>query len=181
MRKSLIAGLVLALATASPAFAKEHHGDNWGGGGGGGGGGWGSFGTGTLQGTYIFEVSGFADDGKPGGAGILGTLTFDGAGGVTGDVTLTEADSGQNSCDDKISSGGKYTVTSGSIAPGTGTLVLPLTEGSINFNLVIPSPSGKSALALESDKTTPLGVEICGQPINTMVLKGHLKRVDCDN
>lgn len=172
MRKSWIAGLALALATASPAFAKGHHG-NWGGGGD-------SFGTGTLQGTYIFEASGFADDGNPGAAGILGTLTFDGKGGVTGDVTLTEADTAQNSCDDTISSGGSYSVNGGDTAPGTGTLTLPLTDGSINFNLVIPSLSGKSALALESDKAELSGVKICGQTINTMVLKGHLKQIGCD-
>jgi len=172
MRKIWVAGLALALATASPALAKGH-GHGWHKGGG-------SFGTETLQGTYIFEANGFADDTKPGGAGILGTLTFDGNGGVTGDVTLTEADSGQVSCDDSFTSGGSYTVNSA--APGTGTLTLPLTAGAINFNLLIPSPSGKGALALESDAApfAPGSVMICTQSMTTMVLKGHLKRVESE-
>jgi len=175
MRKSLIAGLALALAAASPAFAKGGHHHGWGGGGGD------QF---QLEGTYVFEASGFANDngnsGNEGEVAALGYLTLDGGNITGGTLTLTTDDNEPQpfTCTEGVGTGGKYSVT-GSSAPGTGTLTLVLgnsSSGTLNFQLIVPGPDGKVAQVLESDTT--LSVSICGQSINSMVLKGHLRRVD---
>lgn len=183
MKRQLVAGLALALITASPAFAghsgKVHStavfGDE------GGEGDDGTFSLATLNGTYIFQASGSLNNGSVATADILGTLTFDGAGGVVGNLTMTAADGGQFSCGNMFSSGGSYTLPAPASGPGLGTLVLPLTTGSINFNLVVPSPDGRSADAIESDNGALVsGTTFCTTTPKTMVLKGHLTRVGGD-
>lgn len=176
MKKGLLVGLAIALMASTNAFAGHGHGHGPKHSGDG-------FSAGTLNGTYLFEASGFGNDGSPGEVGVLGTLTFDGTSAVTGNLTMTAADGGQFSCTQTIA-GGTYSVT-GTTPPGTGTMTLPMSGGgSVNFALVIPNPSGKWADALESDSTggiTGLPVTCGSATINTMVLKGHMRLVPQDN
>ena len=113
MKKIWLAGMAFALAVASPALAGtrtpqrqplERDGDDGGGD---------TFSAATLNGTYVFEASGFADDGKVGEVAVLGTLTFDGVGAVTGNLILTRGDNAQNSCADTFTTGGTYSFTGG--------------------------------------------------------------------
>jgi hypothetical protein len=180
MKRSLIAGIALALITATPAFAghsgRTHStavfGDE------GGEGDDGTFSLATLNGTYVFTASGSLNNGSVANADILGTLTFDGNGGVIGNLTMTAADGGQFSCSNMFTAGGSYTLPAPASGPGLGTLVLPLTAGSINFNLVVPSPDGRSADAIQSDNGSLVaGTTFCTTTPKTMALKGHLTRV----
>ena len=181
MKRGLVAAIALALTVATPAFADHHgkvhstsvFGDE------GGEGDDGTFSLATLNGTYIFQASGTLNNGSTATADILGTLTFDGNGGVIGNLTMTAADGGQFSCGNMFTSGGSYTLPAPASGPGLGTLVLPLTTGSINFNLVVPSPDGKSADAIESDNgALTAGTTFCTTTPKTMALKGRLTRVD---
>jgi hypothetical protein len=179
MKRGLIAGMALALMTSTPAFAGHHHT------GSGGTAHWasessegddGTFSAATLNGTYIFEANGFMNDGTPGSVALLGTLTFDGVGAVSGNLTMTAGDGGQFSCSNTFT-GGTYTLPTPVSGPGLGTLVIPATSGVINFNLLVPSPEGKRAEAIDSENTKPTAV-ICTAPaLSSMVLKGHLTRV----
>lgn len=184
MKRGLLAGLGLALMMATPAFAGPRHakhgvtawgvesseaGDD------------GTFSAATLNGTYVFEASGFVNDGSPGSAVILGTLTFDGAGGVTGNLTMTAADGGQFSCANTFTTGGTYTLPTPASGPGLGTLVLPMTTGSLNFNLLVPSPEGKRAEAVESDTGVPVATFCTAPALNSIALKAHLTRVGGDD
>jgi hypothetical protein len=195
MRKTWIAGLALALATASPALAAHHHGashhstSNWSDDGGGG-----SFSAGTLNGMYVFEGAGFADDGKPGEVAVLGTLTFDGAGGVGGNLIFTRGDNAQFSCNDTFSGNATPSSTTGSYAlqssgpPGTYTMQIPLvptgtpatnSAGTINFGILVPSQEGKRGDVIETDSGSLKGVIICdGNNVTSMTLKGHLKQLE---
>lgn len=181
MKRALVAGIALALIAATPAFADHHgkvhstaiFGDESGEGDDG------TFSLATLSGTYIFQASGTLNNGSTATADILGTLTFDGAGGVIGNLTMTAADGGQFSCANMFTTGGSYTLPAPASGPGLGTLVLPLTTGSINFNLVVPTPDGKSADAIESDNSALVaGTTFCTTTPKTMVLKGHLTRTN---
>jgi len=178
MKKMWLAGMALALAVGSPALAgtRHHSISHWSEDGGDGGG---SFSAATLNGTYVFEASGFADDGKLGQVAVLGTLTFDGIGAVTGNLILTRGDNAQNSCADTFTTGATYSFTGGSGAPGLYTMHIPMTTGSINFGLLVPSPEGSKALAIQSDNGLLVSVVVCGSPgITSMVLKGKLHRID---
>jgi hypothetical protein len=180
MKKIWLAGMALALAVGSPALAgtRHHSVSHWSDDGGDGGGGDDSFSAATLNGTYVFEASGFADDTKPGEVAVLGTLTFDGIGAVSGNLILTRGDSAQNSCPDTFTTG-TYSFTGGPSAPGLFTMQIPMTAGSINFGLLVPSSDGGKALAIESDNGLLVGVTVCGVPgITSMVLKGKLRRLD---
>jgi len=74
---------------------------------------------------------------------------------------------------------GTYTLPAPVSGPGLGTLVLPLTTGSINFNLVVPSNDGKSVDAIQSDTGSLVaGTTFCTTTPTTMALRGHLTRVD---
>ena len=177
MKRIWLAGMALALAVGSPAlaFARHHSVTKWDDGGGAGGG---SFSAATLNGTYIFQGSGFADDGKAGEVAVLGTLTFDGVSAVAGNLILTHGDSSQNSCNDTFTAG-TYSFTGGSGAPGQFTMQIPFSTGNINFGLLVPDPEGHSALAIQSDNGTLAGVTVCGSAsITSMSLKGKLKRLD---
>lgn len=184
MKRGIIAGVALALITSAPAFAGTHHSRT----GAGGTAHWandagegddGPFSPATLNGTYIFEASGFMNDGAPGSAVVLGTLTFDGVSAVTGNLTVTAGDSGQWSCADTFTAGGSYTLPTPASGPGLGTLVIPgAGGGSINFNLLVPSTEGKSADAVGSDNSAPSAILCPTMPgLTSMVLKGHLTRV----
>jgi hypothetical protein len=136
----------------------------------------GTFSAATLNGTYIFEANGFMNDGTPGAVAVLGTLTFDGLGGVGGNLTMTAGDGGQFSCANTFTTG-TYTLPAPVSGPGLGTLVIPAGTGVINFNLIVPSSEGKRAEAIDSENTKPTAV-ICTAPaLSSMVLKGHLTRV----
>ena len=192
MRKGWILGLGLLLAASGPALAssRPHSVSTWEGDDQGGSDG--SFSAATLTGTYEFEASGFADDGKPGEVTVLGTLAFDGTSAVTGNLIFTRGDTAQWSCADAFTTG-TYTVTPGTTAPGLGTLQFPLTGGGnagvINFGLLVPSAEGKKAQVIETDsgnfgQTTPPipALTICGAPnITSMVLKGSLHRLGGDD
>jgi hypothetical protein len=180
MRKLWLAGVALALASTPPAFAhggRSHSTSGW-----ANWGDWGDWGfsTATLSGSYVFEASGFADDGKPGEVAVLGTLTFDGTSSVTGNLIFTRGDNSQYSCADSFTSpAGTYSITSSNSAPGLYSMTIPLAgtgnTGSINFGLLVPSPNGKSAQVIETDNGSLPSVQICGTPgITSMVLKGHL-------
>jgi hypothetical protein len=180
MKKGLLAGMALALMIATSAFAGHHPGkggtSHWTEGDGEGDDG--SFSAATLKGTYIFNASGFMDDGAVGSVGVLGTLTFDGIGAVSGNLTITAGDTGQWSCADTFTTG-TYTLPAPLSGPGLGTLVIPeAVSGVINFNLVVPSPEGKKAEAVESDNGPPSAILCTGVPaLKAMVLKGNLSRV----
>ena len=179
MKRGLIAGIALALMTATPALAAHHRTGT------GGTAHWansssegddGTFSAATLNGTYIFEANGFMNDGTPGSVALLGTLTFDGVGVVSGNLTMTAGDGGQFSCANTFTTG-SFTLPTPVSGPGLGTLVIPAGAGAINFNLIVPSPEGKRAEAIDSENGTPTAV-ICGAPaLTSMVLKGHLTRV----
>jgi hypothetical protein len=174
--------MALALITATPAFAghgakHSHSVTSWGSESGEGDDG--VFSLATLNGTYVFKASGTLNNGAAATADILGTLTFDGLGGVIGNLTMTAADGGQFSCNNTFTVGGTYTLPAPVSGPGLGTLVLPLTTGSINFNLVVPSNDGKSADAIQSDTGSLVaGTTFCTTTPTTMALRGHLTRVD---
>jgi hypothetical protein len=177
MKKIWLAGMALALAVGSPARAgtRHHSISHWSDDGGDGGD---SFSASTLNGTYVFEASGFADDGKTGEVAVLGTLTFDGISAVAGNLILTRGDNAQNSCADTFT-GGTYSFTGGPGAPGLFAMQIPMTTGSINFGLLVPSLEGGEALAIESDNGLLVGVVVCSSPgITSMVLKGKLRRLD---
>jgi hypothetical protein len=112
------------------------------------------------------------DDGAVGSVGVLGTLTFDGIGAVSGNLTITAGDTGQWSCADTFTTG-TYTLPAPLSGPGLGTLVIPgAVSGVINFNLVVPSPEGKKAEAVESDNGPPSAILCTGVPaLKAMVLK----------
>jgi hypothetical protein len=184
MKRGFLAALVLAMIIATPAFARSHHSRHgiaeWGSAGSDSGDD-GTFSAATLNGTYVFEASGFVNDGSPGSAVVLGTLTFDGAGGVTGNLTMTAADGGQFSCANTFATGGTYTLPAPASGPGLGTLVLPMTTGSLNFNLLVPSPEGKTAAAVESDTGVPLATFCSAPALNSIALKARLTRVGRDD
>lgn len=175
----LLAALAALLIGTSPGFAhRDHSVADW-----GSGTGWsgdGGFSAATLTGTYVFQASGFADHSGPGQVSILGTLTFDGVSAVTGNLIVTAANSGQFSCADTFTTGGSYTITASSTAPGLGTMVIPLTTGSINFALLVPRSFGNQANVLESDNGALSGVSACGLTLNSMALKGDLKWLPSD-
>jgi hypothetical protein len=194
IKQTWIAGLALTLAAASPALAGSHRssshhstsswsdasdGDD-------------TFSLGTLNGQYVFEASGFADDSKPGEISVLGTLTFDGNGNVTnGNLIMTHGNSVQASCSDTFDIGGTGGVPSGSGTytfnnpggtPGLYSMVLPIFNtstqtGSLNFGILIPSPEGGSAKVIETDNGSLTNVQICGTPITALDLKGSLRPV----
>jgi hypothetical protein len=171
--------MALMLAMASPALAggRHHSVTRWGDGGDDGGGG-DTFSAATLNGTYVFEASGFADDGKVGEVAVLGTLTFDGVGAVAGNLIVTHGNSSQNSCNDTFT-GGTYSLTGGPGAPGLYTMQIPLSTGVINFGLLVPSAEGRGALAIESDNGALVSVTACGSlGITSMSLKGKLRPLD---
>jgi len=164
MKKGLLVGLAIALMASTSGFAHGHgpkHGSG--------------FSAGTLNGTYLFEASGFGNDGSPGEVGVLGTLTFDGTSAVKGDLTLSLADTSLgDTCNDTFTNG-SYTVT-GTSAPADGTMILPMSStatpptDSLTFALEIPSQSGKGAAVLETDVTLS-GVSICKESMRSLVLK----------
>jgi hypothetical protein len=173
-----IVGLAFVLSAAAPALAgrRQHSVSNWGHEDSSGNG---SFSAATLNGTYVFDASGFADDGKPGEVSVLGTLTFDGTSAVTGNLILTRGDNAQFSCADTFTTGGSYSFTGTGTAPGLYSMVLPLTggsnTGSLNFGLLVASADGNRAKVIETDNGSLAGVVICGTPgITSMVLKGSL-------
>jgi hypothetical protein len=197
IQKTWIAGLALALATASPALAGRHTSthstSSWEEDEGGGDN---SFSVGTLNGTYVFEASGFADDGKVGEVSVLGTLTFDGAGGVpNGNLIVTHGNSVQSSCSDTFDIGGaggfptgngSYTFNNPGVSPGLFSMVLPLVpnpaatppvvnSGSLNFGILVPNADGGHGQVIETDNGSLSGVSICGTAITSMDLKGSLK------
>lgn len=180
MHKTWIAGLALLLVSASPVFAghaRTHSLSDWADEGGGDD----TFSAGTLNGTYIFQATGFADDGKPGEVAVLGTLTFDGVSAVSGNLIFTRGDNAQFSCNDTFANG-TYSITSAT-PPGMFNMMIPLTggssTGSINFGLIVPSPDGIRAQAIETDNGSLVGLTICGAPaVTSLVLKGSLRVVD---
>jgi len=174
--KCLAAGLLLAIATTSNAFAGHHHNfgppTTW-----KGGGCWngdGGFSAATLNGSYVFEATGYATNGTGDGQlSILGTLTFDGVSAVTENLIVTASDGSQFSCA-LTATTGSYTIASSSSAPGLGTLNLPTTDGSINFAVLVPRSAGVTADVIESDGSFT-GVSICSFNPVAMVLRGNLK------
>jgi hypothetical protein len=57
-------------------------------------------------------------------------------------------------------------------------MILPMTTGSINFNLLVPSTEGETADAIQSDNGSLAGgTTFCTTTPTTMALKGHLTRV----
>lgn len=177
MRKTWLMGLVLILFAASPALAghsRTHSLSEWSDESGGDD----TFSAATLNGTYVFQASGFADDGKTGEVAVLGTLTFDGVGAVSGNLLFTRGDNAQASCNDTFTTG-TYSITSAA-GPGLFNMMIPLTggssAGSINFGLLVPSPDGNRAQAIQNDNGTLMGLTICSAPgITSLVLKGSLK------
>ncbi len=129
-----------------------------------------------LAGPWVLELSGFDlnDSSHSGEIGALGVLKFNSeAGTLTGTVNFTSADSGgdQAACSETVSG------TDQVASDGTGTLSITFSDlgtssGTLNFNLVRPSPGGTQVDLLESDSGT-LSLTICGESINTIVLKGH--------
>ena len=94
MKRGLLGAMALALITATPAFAghgakHSHSVTSWGSESGEGDDG--VFSLASLNGTYIFKASGSLNNGAAATADILGTLTFDGLGGVIGNLTMTAA------------------------------------------------------------------------------------------
>jgi hypothetical protein len=182
MKRELLGAIALALVTATPAFAghgakHQHNVTSWGSESGEGDDG--VFSLATLNGTYIFKASGSLNNGSAATADILGTLTFDGLGGVIGNLTMTAADGGQFSCNNTFTVGGTYALPTPVSGPGLGTMILPMTTGSINFNLLVPSTEGKSADAIQSDTGALVpGTTFCTATPTTMALKGQLTRVD---
>jgi hypothetical protein len=200
IQKVWIAGLALALATTSPAFAgqkggKSHSTSSWGDEGEGDD----SFSLGTLNGTYVFQASGFADDGKVGEVAVLGTLTFDGAGGVAnGNLIVTHGNNVQASCSDTFDiagagglpvGNGTYTFNNPGGTPGLFSMVLPLVpnpaaippvvnSGSLNFGILVPSADGHNGKVIETDNGSLSGVSICGMAITSLDLKGSLKALN---
>ena len=177
MKRIWLAAMALVLTVGSPALAhaRHHSVTHWSDDDEGGGG---TFSAATLNGTYIFEGSGFADDGKAGEVAVLGTLTFDGVSAVAGNLILTHGNSSQNSCNDTFTTG-TYSFTGGSSAPGQFTMQIPFSTGNVNFGLLVPDPEGGKALAIESDNGTLVSVTVCGSAgITSMSLKGKLKRLD---
>ena len=200
IQKTWIAGLALAVATASPALAGHHGGkshstSSWGDEGDGDD----SFSVGTLNGTFVFQASGFADDGKAGEVSVLGTLTFDGAGGVpNGNLIVTHGNSVQASCSDTFDiagagglpiGNGTYTFNNPGGTPGLFSMVLPLVpnpaatppvvnSGSLNFGILVPSADGHHGKVIETDNGTLAGVSICGVSISSMDLTGSLKALN---
>jgi hypothetical protein len=201
IQKTWVAGLALALATASPALAGHHGGkshstSSWEEDEGGGDD---SFSLGTLNGTYVFEASGFADDGKAGEVSVLGTLTFDGAGGVpNGNLIVTHGNNVQASCSDSFDivgaggfpiGNGTYTFNNPGGTPGLFSMVLPLVgnpsatppvlnTGSLSFGILVPSADGHHGKVIETDNGTLASVSICNVPISSMDLKGSLKALN---
>ncbi len=200
IQKTWIAGLALALATASPALAGHHGGrshstSSWGDEDEGDD----SFSVATLNGTYVFQASGFADDGKVGEVSVLGTLTFDGAGGVpNANLIVTHGNSVQTSCSDTFDiagagglpvGNGTYTFNNPGGTPGLFSMVLPLVpnpaatppvvnSGSLNFGILVPGPEGHNGKVIETDNGSLSGVSICGTAITSLDLKGSLKALD---
>jgi len=119
----------------------------------------GVFSLATLNGTYIFTASGSLNNGAAATADILGTLTFDGLGGVIGNLTMTAVDGGQFSCNNTFTVGGTYTLPTPVSGPGLGTMILPMTTGSINFNLLVPSTEGKPRM-----QSSPTMVHLPSEP-----------------
>jgi hypothetical protein len=181
MRKTWIAGLALILLAASPALAgraRTHSLSDWSDDDGGGDN---TFSVATLNGTYVLEASGFADDGKTGEVAVLGTLTFDGVSAVAGNLIFTRGDNAQFSCNDTFTTG-TYSITSTS-APGLYNMMIPLTGGSntgaINFGLLVPDTSGDRVRAIETDNGALVGLTICGAPgVTSLVLKGTLRALN---
>jgi hypothetical protein len=172
MKERLVAGLALALMVAQGSAWR-------------GGKDWGPCSNATLKGIYVFEAYGFGDDN--GGLvsdeiGALGSLIFDGTGKVTGGKLTLIRDQNKPkpvSCTEVIGSG-TYSITKSSSAPGIGTLAVVLghgSKGTLNFLVIVPSPNGKVA-QLKEWVTTPNAASICGHAINSLVLKGYLKRID---
>lgn len=174
MKEGLVAGLALVLMVAQGSAWRD-------------GKDWGLFSNATLKGAYIFEAYGFADDNSGLGTdevGALGSLTFDGAGNVTGGTLTLISDENKPkpvSCTDGIG-WGTYSITESLSAPGTGTLAVVLgnsSKGTLDFQVIVPSPNGKLA-QLREWRTTLNSASICGHAINSMVLKGYLKRIDSE-
>jgi hypothetical protein len=91
---------------------------------------------------------------------------------------MTAADGGQFSYNNTFTVGGTYAFPTPVSGLGLGTLVLPMTTGSINFNLVVPGTEGKSADAIQSDNGGLLGgTTFCGTTPTTMALKDQLTRI----
>ena len=144
----------------------------------------------TLRGPYVFEIGGFDENDATavpphvGSVNALGVLKFDGAGGFSGTLTFTSSDNGgdQATCVEDITAG-SYNISSGGPI-GTGTLALsfpahaisgPDSAGTLNFDLVVPSPDGKGARLLENDSSLT-SVTVCGEPIATLNLRGGIRR-----
>jgi len=162
MKRGLLGAMALALVTATPAFAghgvkHSHSVTSWGSDSGEGDDG--VFSLATLNGTYIFTASGSLNNGAAATADILGTLTFDGLGGVIGNLTMTAVDGGQFSCNNTFTVGGTYTLPTPVSGPGLGTMILPMTTGSINFNLLVPSTEGKPRM-----QSSPTMVHLPSEP-----------------
>lgn len=177
MKRIWLAGMAFALAVASPALAGgRHHVTHWSDVGGGDDGG-GSFSAATLNGTYVFEASGFADDGKAGEVAVLGTLTFDGVGVVTGNLIFTHGNSSQDSCNDTFTTGTYSLADAG--PPGRFAMSIPLNTGTINFGLLVPGPDGNKALAIQTDAGA-LSVKPCASSttITSMSLTGKLRLLE---
>jgi hypothetical protein len=203
IHKTWVAGLALAVATASPALA-DHHGkghahstSSWSDDDEGDD----SFSLSTLNGTYVFSASGFADDGKAGEVSVLGTLSFDGAGKVSnGNLIITHGNSMQSSCSDTFDVGGAggaptgngtYAFNNPGGTPGLYSMILPLipnpsatppvvNAGQLNFGILVPSPDGHNAKVIQTDNAS-LTVTICGTTtITSTDLTGSLKALDGD-
>lgn len=154
MKSLILAAMAIALLASTSAFARP------------------------LKGTWVLELSGFdSNDGSHSGEiGALGLVKFNSETGTqTGNINFTSADSGgdQAACTETVSGTGQVA------SDGTGTLSLAFSglgtsSGTMNFKLVRPSPGGNQVDLLQSDSGT-LSLTICGEPINTIVLKGHLR------
>jgi hypothetical protein len=57
-------------------------------------------------------------------------------------------DNAQNSCADTFTTGGRYSLISGTSAPGLYTMAVPNDRGTINFGSLVPSPEDLDALTI---------------------------------
>jgi hypothetical protein len=129
----------------------------------------GGFSVSNLNGTYVFSVSGIDVNGVP--LSILGALTANGSGGITGgtiDINDPDSDlSAEQVADAAISSGSSYKV--GVDGRGQASLNTSTPFGTITLDFVLADPThglvtefdgnatGSGTLDLQASGTTPAG------------------------
>ena len=129
----------------------------------------GGFSVSNLNGTYVFSVSGIDVNGVP--LSILGALTANGSGGITGgtiDINDPDSDlSAEQVADAAISSGSSYKV--GVDGRGQASLNTSTPFGTITLDFVLADPThglvtefdgnatGSGTLDLKASGTTPAG------------------------